>query len=172
MKNFKLKLDKEVQEDCGFVLKEFTIQYFSNNQLISEFGDIKYAEFNIKSLVRFINEYKQDWLDVFCEVFDVMDEEAKAITSMIKDEDTRYLYIQKIDLGYKRGMGIGKEVLDIIKEDNPLSEIILYPYPIPTRWQLGFDEKYMEESKSKIIDFYKNNGFDYDSIKNVAILNA
>lgn len=172
MESFKLKLDKEVQEDCGFILKEFTVQYFYNNELVSEFGDVKYVELTMKNLVEFVNKYKQDWLDVFCEVFDIEYEEAKAITSTIEDENVHYLYIQKIDLDYNRGVGIGKQILDIIKKDNPFSKLILYPYPVPVRWQLGFDAKYMDEAKSKIVNFYKNNGFDYDSVKNIAVLNA
>lgn len=171
MENFKLKLEEEAQE-CGIILKEFTIQYFYNGDLVSEFGSVKYAELTMSTLIEFINKYKEDgWLDVFCEVFNVEHEEAESITSIIEDEKTPYLYIQRINLDYKRGNGIGNKILDIIKEDNPSSTLILYPFPIPIRWELGFDISYMDEIKMKIVDFYKKNGFKYDSIKNVAILN-
>lgn len=170
MQSFKLKLEKEMQE-CGFLLKEFAVQSFSDKELISEFGSVKYTELTMANLLEFINKYRENWLDIFCEIFDVEYEEAKSITSMIEDENTQYLYVQKINLDYNRGKGIGNQILEIIKKDNPSSTLVLYPFPIPIRWQLGFDVSYMDEIKSKIIDFYKNNGFKYDSIKNVAILN-
>ena len=172
MESFKLKLQKEIKDECGFVLKEYSVLYLYEDKIISEFGNVNYSEIRLQDLLNLINEYKENWLDVFCKIFDVEYEEAKAITSMIKDENTSYLYLQKINLEYKRGNGIGKEIVNIIKNDYPYSEIILYPYPIPVRWQLGFDSNYMNESKEKIVRFYKNCGFEYDSDKNVAMIHS
>ena len=170
MESFNLKLQKEIYDECGFIFKEYSIVNLREGIKVSEFGSVNCCEITLETLCSFVKQYKQNWLDVFCEVFDVEYEEAKAITSLISNEHSHYLYLQKINLEYKRGMGIGKEIVNLIKDEYPYSEIILYPYPIPIRWQLGFDANYMNEAKTKIVNFYKNCGFKYNSDKNVAII--
>lgn len=60
-------------------------------------------------------------------------------------------------------------VIDLLKQAFPNHKLIAYPYPIPPRMALIFDDKYMSESKEKIINFYKKHDFLYLSDDNVVV---
>lgn len=116
-------------------------------------GFIKYVELTKVDFDNFEDT------ETLCELFDVMDTELIAIRDVITKSDKRFVYLQKIDLGFSRGMGIGQVALDLFEKSFKDVEVILYAYPIPSRMANGFDQKYMKQCEKKLIKFYEGCGY-------------
>lgn len=168
-----LTLDEE-KLDEGFVIKDLDIvrKTISDSQEIysSNLGFVTCTELSKENLENLKSSYSDGWIDCFCEIFETLEEEAVGITESVVD-DSKYLYLQKINLGHNKGQGLGQKAVSELESMYKGYKIVLYPFPIPWRFELGFDRKYMDESKKKIIDFYLSCGYEYNEELNVMTKN-
>lgn len=62
-------------------------------------------------------------------------------------------------MNFHKGSGIGEVALRKFIDKFKNKKIILYSYPIPLRFQLGFDANYTNEALEKLNSFYSRVGF-------------
>ena len=121
-------------------------------------GYIKYTTLNKDTIYRLKQQYGDEFEDYFMDILDILDDEYNLIFKKLKS-DSEFVYLNKIDIGFHKGSGMGDVALRKFIAKFKNKKIILYSYPIPLRFQLGFDDNYMNEALEKLNSFYSRVGF-------------
>lgn len=121
-------------------------------------GYIKYTTLNKDTIYRLKQQYGDESEDYFMEALDILEDEFALILNKL-ESDSEFIYLNKVDIGFHKGSGMGDVALRKFIDKFKNKKIVLYSYPIPVRFQLGFDESYMNEALEKLNSFYKRVGF-------------